>query len=160
MSKITVAEIMKLYKSKISRKDAARLVQAVEEGAYTAQEACRIADRRHNEKINVFRGKPSKEYPKGRLYSPELIFRTLKEKGIRLTMSAARERIRSVRRNPEREDGLFRAPGTQPARKGGWSSYEPPMDKTRQFSKVEKGELSLNTLLYGEPSERVKRSYK
>lgn len=154
--KLTLDWILSNCRHRFSTREATLLLECVEQNAYTKREAMIIVKGRNNQKINVFRGRPTDNFPNGRLYSPELLVRTISEKGNLFPIPAARARIKSARENPEMEDELFRPRNAQRSKKGRkikkseiYERTDSVLKEERLMRDVHNGRISVNEWLYG-----------
>jgi len=158
----TVDDIMNLSaKGRIDEAAAELFSECLSQGAYTEDEIRKIAKERCAGKPLVFRGKPSRNYPVGRLYTGELIVREFQARGDHIEMSSAKARIRAAIKNPDKEERLFedlnafRSSKYRKIPKPALSVMNPTVRD--EMSAVSKGKMSANEWLYGEESKSIWR---
>lgn len=80
-------------------------------GAYTIEEILDIAKRGFRRNLLVHIGEPTRKYPQGRPYTPEIIVRELKKNGFDIKYDSAYRRLYMLKKFPKKgEKSLFAIP--------------------------------------------------
>jgi hypothetical protein len=134
-----------------------KAVEAIKAGAYTKEDIIAFAyNRSSRAKIVFFVGKPTKEYPKGRPYTPEIIINELSKKGLELKRESARKRIERVLAGKSDEKILFQEPkdigrrGPKKSKTTIAGIQDLPEDRWKTYEEVKawnEGKLTQNQLI-------------
>lgn len=104
----TVEKFMRSIGGRKDRAWCSDALKAVKLGAYTFQNIVKMAtSRAPNIKILVFIGNPTKIYPNGRPYTPEIIVEALRKRGIDISRETARRRLEAVVAGKSKEEKLL-----------------------------------------------------